>query len=95
MRMYASIGTAARRFQRRHRNDLWQSDIKFGPYLPMVPGGKKQQVYLVVFIDDATWFVVHAQHDDAVRPSACHSGRARLYSAYVRRGTALLCQRSP
>ena len=30
MRMYAATGTAARRFQRRHRNELWQSDIKFG-----------------------------------------------------------------
>lgn len=24
---------AARRFQRRHRNDLWHNDIKYGPYL--------------------------------------------------------------
>ena len=54
MRIYTSTGVATRRFQRRHRNDLWQSDIKFGPYIVLGPGGKKQQVYLVAFIDDAT-----------------------------------------
>ena len=30
MRMYAQTGIAARRFQRQHRNQLWQSDIKYG-----------------------------------------------------------------
>lgn len=59
MRMYASSGTAARRFQKRHRNALWQSDIKFGPYLPIGPSGTNQQVYLVLFVDDATRFVLH------------------------------------
>ncbi|MCL6444654.1 MAG: DDE-type integrase/transposase/recombinase [Alicyclobacillus sp.] len=61
MRMYSATGTAARRFQRRHRNELWQSDMKFGPYLPIGPGGAMKQVYLVVFLDDATRFVVHAE----------------------------------
>ncbi|QQE77832.1 DDE-type integrase/transposase/recombinase [Alicyclobacillus sp. SO9] len=61
MRMYAETGIAARRFQKRHRNQLWQSDIKHGPYLPIGPGGKKLQVYLVAMQDDATRFVLHAQ----------------------------------
>nr|WP_218033983.1 helix-turn-helix domain-containing protein [Paenibacillus koleovorans] len=47
MRMYAESGIAARRFQQRHRNQLWHSDIKYGPYLPMGPGGAMKQVYLV------------------------------------------------
>lgn len=59
MRMYASSGTAARRFQKRHRNALWQSDIKYGPFLPIGPGGTNKQVYLVLFVDDATRFVLH------------------------------------
>ncbi len=59
MRVYAQPGIAARRFQRRHRNALWQSDIKYGPYLPLGPKGAKQQVYLVAFLDDATRFVVY------------------------------------
>ena len=59
MRLYTQTGVAARRFQKRHRNQLWQSDIKFGPYLPIGPNGMKKQVYLVVIIDDATRYILH------------------------------------
>jgi len=59
MRLYSQTGIAARRFQKRHRNQLWQSDIKFGPYLPIGPNGMKKQVYLVAIIDDATRFILH------------------------------------
>ncbi|WP_232059614.1 helix-turn-helix domain-containing protein [Kyrpidia spormannii] len=45
MRMYADAGVATRRFQRRHRNSLWHSDIKYGPYLPLGPGGSSKQVF--------------------------------------------------
>lgn len=55
MRIYRDSPVAARRFQRSSRNSLWQSDIKFGPYI----SGK--QVYLVAFIDDCTRFVLHAE----------------------------------
>jgi len=61
MRMYAETGVAARRFQKRHRNRLWHSDIKYGPYLPIGPGGAMKQVFLVTFIDDATRFVLHGE----------------------------------
>lgn len=59
MKLYSQTGVAARRFQKRHRNQLWQSDIKFGPYLPIGPNGTKKQVYLVAVIDDATRFILH------------------------------------
>lgn len=59
MRLYSDAGVAARRFQHKHRNQLWHSDVKYGPYLPIGPNGEKKQVYLVVFIDDATRFVLH------------------------------------
>lgn len=61
MRMYTSAGVAARRFQQRHRNALWQSDIKYGPFLPIGPDGTNKQVYLVLFVDDATRFVLHGE----------------------------------
>jgi len=61
MRMYSQSGVATRRFQQRSRNMLWHSDIKYGPYLPIGPGGAKKQVYLISFIDDATRFVLHAE----------------------------------
>lgn len=59
MRLYTTGGIAARRYQQPHRNRLWHSDIKFGPYLGA--GKDKQQVYLVTFIDDATRFVLHGE----------------------------------
>lgn len=61
MRMYTDAGVAARRFQKRHRNQLWQSDIKYGPFLPIGPNGTLKQVYLVLFIDDATRYVLHGE----------------------------------
>lgn len=61
MRMYAETGIAARRFQKKYRNQLWHSDIKYGPYLPIGKDGAKKQVYLVSFVDDATRFVLHGQ----------------------------------
>jgi transposase InsO family protein len=66
MRIYESQGAAARRFQKRHRNGLWQSDIKYGPSLPIGPGGVSKQVYLVLFIDDATRFVLHGAFYDSL-----------------------------
>lgn len=61
LRLYASAGVAARRYQHRYRNQLWHSDIKYGPYLPIGPQGSKKQVYLVTFVDDATRFVLHGE----------------------------------
>lgn len=84
MRLYQSTAGAARRFQQSHRNKLWQSDIKFGPSLPIGQGGIKKQVYLVLFIDDATRFVLHGAFyptldqrivEDAFRQSVQKYGR--------------------
>lgn len=62
MRMYTETGTCARRFQKKNRNQLWHSDVKkYGPYLPIGKDGRKKQVYLVTFIDDATRYVLHGQ----------------------------------
>jgi hypothetical protein len=45
---------------------LWQSDIKYGPYIPTVNGGKKR-TYMVAFIDDATRLICHAEFYDNQR----------------------------
>jgi transposase InsO family protein len=60
MRMYTAKGAAARRFQKEHRCQLFQADIKFGPFVPG-ENGRKKQIYLVVWIDDATRYVVSAR----------------------------------
>jgi transposase InsO family protein len=62
MKMYSnSPGVATRRFSKRRRMHLIQSDIKYGPYLPIGPEGKKQQVFLVTVLDDASRYMLHAQ----------------------------------
>lgn len=55
MRIYRDTSTAARRFQQSLRNSLWQSDIKFGPFI------KGTRTYLVAFIDDCTRYILHAE----------------------------------
>lgn len=57
--MYHSTGAgAARRFQRTHRNDLWQLDLKYLLVLPATKERKAQQLYASVIIDDATRVIV-------------------------------------
>ena len=60
IRMYMSKGAAARRFQKEHRCQLWQSDVKYGPFVAS-GSGRKKQAFLVVWIDDSTRFVVSAR----------------------------------
>jgi len=57
---YESGTRAARRFVREGRNTLWQSDVKFGPYIPD-DNGKKRRTYLASFIDDCTRVVTHSE----------------------------------
>lgn len=55
----------SRRFNRQGRNTLWQSDLKFGPYLPdPLHPNRKIRTYLVAILDDATRMVVHAEFYD-------------------------------
>lgn len=61
MKQYHQTGSTARRFVKPHRNCLWQSDIKYGPFLPMGLGCKPQQVFLVTWIDDATRLILHSE----------------------------------
>ena len=59
-------GTAARRFVKSDRNALWQTDLKYGPYMPAA-NGRKKRTYLVAFIDDATRLVCHGEFYDNQR----------------------------
>jgi len=60
MRMYTQKGAAARRFKKEHRCQLYQSDIKYGPFVP-IGNGQKKQIYLVSWIDNATRYIVSAK----------------------------------
>jgi len=67
MKLYQKPGVASRRFARAERGELWQADIKFGPYLKI--DGKRRQVYFVAFIDDATRYIVHGEFYDTLDQS--------------------------
>ena len=53
------------RFERKHRNDLFQTDIKYG--VPLVVNGKKKKTYLLTLIDDKTRMIMHAEFYDNQR----------------------------
>jgi transposase InsO family protein len=53
------------RFERKHRNDLFQADIKYG--IPLVVNGKKKKTYLLTLIDDKTRMIMHAEFYDNQR----------------------------
>jgi len=58
----SKTGEATRRFVRVGRNTLWQSDIKYGIYLPDPDNSKnKFRTYLLVILDDSTRAVMHAE----------------------------------
>ena len=48
-----------KRFSRQFINELWQTDLMYGPYLKV--GKAKQQTYLIAFIDDASRLITHGQ----------------------------------
>lgn len=51
-----------RRFRKEHRNCLWQSDLKYGPYLPDPKNPKKaRRTYLIAFLDDYSRLVPHGE----------------------------------
>lgn len=67
MKLYRKPGVAARRFARSERSDMWQADIKYGPYLKL--GGKSAPTFFVCFIDDATRYIIHGEFYDALNQS--------------------------
>lgn len=51
---------AHKKFEVEFANQLWQSDMLFGPYVQR-PGGGKMQVFLHAILDDASRLIPHAQ----------------------------------
>src|SRR6266487_310993 len=51
---------AHKKFEAEFANQIWQSDMMFGPYIPR-PGGGKQQAMLYALLDDASRLIPHAQ----------------------------------
>lgn len=67
MKVYHDPGFGSRRFQRQHRFDLWQGDIKYGPMLTI--NGEKKPTYFCCLIDDCTRYIVHGEFYDNMEQS--------------------------
>ena len=52
--------TARTKFEAQYANQIWQSDMLFGPWVER-PGGGKRQVFLQATLDDASRLIPHAQ----------------------------------
>ncbi|MBN1568998.1 MAG: DDE-type integrase/transposase/recombinase [Acidobacteria bacterium] len=52
--------TARRKFEAEYANQIWQSDMLYGPYVQRPEGGKRQS-FLYAIIDDASRLIPHAQ----------------------------------
>lgn len=70
-----------KRFSRQFVNELWQTDVMFGPYLKV--GKVKKQTYLLVFLDDTSRLITHGQFFFYQNFSAL---RLTLKEAILRRG---------
>lgn len=51
---------AHKKFEAEQSNQIWQSDMLFGPYVQR-PGGGKMQAFLQATLDDASRLIPHAQ----------------------------------
>ena len=59
-RALLSPAAGRKKFEAEYANQIWQSDMLYGPYLQR-PGGGKCQSFLYAVIDDASRLVPHAQ----------------------------------
>jgi putative transposase len=59
MKIYHDPTYGSQRFQRQHRNDLWQGDIKYGPTL--IVNGQTTPTYFSCLIDDSTRMILHGE----------------------------------
>ena len=81
MKVYQDTGYASQRFQRQHRFDLWQGDIKYGPMLTI--DGEKKPTYFCCLIDDCTRYIVHGEFYDNMEQSIVED---TLYKAIMKYG---------
>lgn len=81
MKIYQDTSCGSQRFQRQHRFDLWQGDIKYGPMLTI--SGEKKPTYFCCLIDDATRYIVHGEFYDSMEQSIVED---TLHKAILKHG---------
>jgi len=62
--------SAHKKFEAEHSNQIWQSDMLYGPYVQR-PGGGKMQALLHAILDDASRLIPHAQFYASQGLDAC------------------------
>lgn len=50
-----------RHFEARYPNEIWQSDVMYGPMVRTETGGRNRQSYLIAILDDHSRLIVHAE----------------------------------
>ena len=50
-----------KKYEAQYANQIWQSDMLFGPWVTRASGGGKMQVFLQATLDDASRLIPHAQ----------------------------------
>ena len=55
-----AAASSHKKFEAQHANQIWQSDLLFGPWVQR-SGGGKMQVFLQATLDDASRLIPHAQ----------------------------------
>lgn len=50
-----------RHFEAESPNEIWQSDVMYGPFVRTESGGKNRQSYLIAILDDHSRMIVHAE----------------------------------
>ena len=76
---------AHKKFEAEHSNQIWQSDMLYGPYVQR-PGGGKMQALLHAILDDASRLIPHAQFYPSQGLDACLDC---LRQAVAARGAAI------
>lgn len=55
-----AAASSHKKYEAQHANQIWQSDLMFGPWVER-PGGGKRQVFLQATLDDASRLIPHGQ----------------------------------
>src|SRR5947207_2465182 len=76
---------AHKKFEAEHSNQIWQSDMLYGPYVQR-PGGGKMQALLHAILDDASRLIPHAEFYASQGLDACLDC---LRQAVAARGAAI------
>lgn len=53
--------TDKRHFEAKYPNEIWQSDVMYGPFVRVESGGKNRQSYLIAILDDHSRMIMHAE----------------------------------